>query len=133
MEEIKKILCYPDRSKPAVLIMLSCGGRVGLFDYLSCGDITPIAENGKVIAAKIRIYAGSDEEYYSFITPQAFWEVEEYIAFRKDHGENITPDTPVLRDLFKPDHLGRGRLDSPKRFGSELVRHLVEDALKAAV
>ena len=133
MEEIKKILCYPDRRiKPAVLIMLSCGGRVGLFDYLSYGDITPIAENGKVIAAKIRIYAGSDEEYYSFITPQAYWEVEEYIAFRKDHGENITPDTPVLRDLFKPDHLGRGRLDSSKRFGSDLVRHLVEDALKAS-
>ncbi|MCL4517804.1 MAG: hypothetical protein M1587_01245 [Thaumarchaeota archaeon] len=73
MEEIKKILSYPDRRiKPAVLIMLSCGGRVGLFDYLSKGDITPVAEDGRVIAAKIRIYAGTVEEYFSFITPQAY-------------------------------------------------------------
>lgn len=131
--EIKKILSYPDRRiKPAVLIMLSCGGRVGLFDYLSYGDIGSIVEDGKVIAAKIRIYKGSDEEYFSFITPQAYWEVEEYVSFRKDQGEKITPDSPVLRDLFKPDHLGRGTSDSPKRFGSNLVRHLVEDALKAS-
>jgi hypothetical protein len=42
-EEIKKIPSYPDRRiKPAVLIMLSCGGRVGLFNHLSYGDITPM-------------------------------------------------------------------------------------------
>jgi hypothetical protein len=133
MEEIKKILAYPDRRiKPAVLVMLSCGGRVGLFDYLSYGNISPIIENGQVVAAKIRIYSGSDEEYSSFITPQAYWGIEEYISFRRDHGEKITPESPVLRDLFKPDHLGRGDVELPRRFGSDPVRHLVEDALKAS-
>ena len=132
-EEIRKILSYPDRRiKPAVLIMLSCGGRVGLFDYLSYGHITPVIQNGDIVAAKIRIYAGCDEEYFSFVTPEAYKAVEEYVSFRKDHGEIVGPESPVLRDLFKPDHLGRGKIDKPKSFGSDLVRHLVEDALKAS-
>ena len=133
MDEIRKTLSYPDRRiRPAVLIMLSSGGRVGMFDYLSYGDISPIVEKGEVVAAKIRIYAGCEEEYFSFITPQAFYAVEEYISFRKEHGENVTAKSPVLRDLFKPDHLGRGKVDQPVQFGSDTVRHLVSDALKAS-
>ena len=103
-----------------------------MFDHLSYGDITPIFEKGEVIAAKIRIYAGCQEEYFSFITPQAYYAVEEYVSFRKEHGENLSAKSPVLRDLFKPDHLGRGVVDQPIRFGSDLVRHLVSDALKAS-
>ena len=56
IDEIRKILSYPDRRiRPAVLIMLSSGGRVGMFDHLSYGDISPIMDSGQVIAAKIRI------------------------------------------------------------------------------
>lgn len=106
---------------------------MGLFDYLRYGDISSIRnEIGDVIAAKIRIYAGCGEEYQSFITPEAYYSVEEYIKFRKEHGENISPESPVLRDLFVPDHLGLGKVEVPKPFKSDLVRHLVDDALKAS-
>ena len=45
MDEIRKTLSYPDRRiRPAVLIMLSSGGRVGMFDHLSYGEITHIFE-----------------------------------------------------------------------------------------
>lgn len=134
IEEIKKILSYPDRRiKPAVLIMLSSGARVGMFDYLKYGDIVPIKnELDEVIAAKIKIYAGCKEEYQSFISPEAYEAVDQYVSFRKDHGENVTSNSPVLRDLFKPDHLGRGSVNAPKPFRSDLVRHLVDDALRAS-
>ena len=132
IEEIKKILGYPDRRiKPAVLLMLSCGGRVGMFDYLNWGHISPIEKKGQVVAARIKIYAGTDEEYDSFITPEAYRALLEYITFRAENNEKITNDSPALRNLFFGDHLGRGEPHMPKRFGGELVRHLLEDALRA--
>ena len=81
IEEIKKILAYPDRRiKPACLIMESSGCRIGAFDYLSWGDLEPISKSGQkgpVVAARIRIYAGTNERYFSFITPEAFKSVKE--------------------------------------------------------
>jgi hypothetical protein len=130
VKEIKQILNYPDRRiKPAVLLMISCGGRVGMFDFLNWGHISPIERKEQLVAAKIKIYAGTNEEYDSFITPEAYRAVQEYIAFRSESGERITKDSPVLRDLFFPDHLGRGQPHIPKRFRPDLVRHLLGDAL----
>jgi len=33
-------------------------------------------ENGKIIAARLVVYAGESEEYYTFITPEAYNELE---------------------------------------------------------
>ena len=71
-EEIKKICDYPDRRMKALIFtMSSCGIRLGAWDYLQWGHITPIENNGKISAAKINVYAGTEEEYFSFITPEA--------------------------------------------------------------
>ena len=60
IEEIKKLLEYPDRRiKPMVLIMISSGIRVGAFDYLKWKHIVPLHDEwGKIIAAKMIIYPG---------------------------------------------------------------------------
>lgn len=132
IEEIKKLLTYPDRRvKIAALIMLSSGGRVGAFDFLNWGHIEKIEKNGKLLCAKIRIYAGQKEEYFSFITPEAYCEIEAYINFRKSQGEKITKDSPVLRDLFLPEKLGRGIASRPKRYGYNLIRNQMYAALFA--
>ena len=53
--------------------MASSGIRIGAWDYLKWKHVTPIKnEAGQIIAAKIIVYAGDVEEYYSFITPEAF-------------------------------------------------------------
>ena len=57
IEEIKRIMEYPDvRIKAIVSIMISSGIRTGSWDYLKWKDITPVMQNGIVIAAKLKAY-----------------------------------------------------------------------------
>jgi hypothetical protein len=46
------------------------------------------------------IYSGEPEEYYSFITPEAYYALEEYVIFRKSSGENITVESVLIRDVW---------------------------------
>jgi hypothetical protein len=132
INEIKAILAYPDRRiKPVILVMGSSGIRLGSFDYLDWGHITPIERDGQVIAAKVKVYAGTDEEYFTYITPEAYNVLKEYMQYRESHGENIRPDSPVIRDLFHPDRGGQGEPHIPKRLKSTGVKRIIEDALKA--
>lgn len=72
IEEVRKIIEYPDRRiKPIVCTMASSGIRLGAWDYLKWKYIIPIERKGKVIAAKIIVYPGDVEEYFTFITPEA--------------------------------------------------------------
>jgi hypothetical protein len=73
-EEIQKLLEYPDRRiKAIVYTMTSSGIRLGAWDYLKWGDIRPIEkESMGIVAAKMIVYAGEDEEYYTFISREAF-------------------------------------------------------------
>ena len=78
MEEIQKLLEYPDRRiGPIVLIMIFSGIRVGAFETLRWKHIVPIKDdNDKIVAAKMTIYLGDEEEYFTFITPEAYKEYE---------------------------------------------------------
>ena len=52
--------------------MASSGIRVGAWDNLRWGNIRPIERDNEVIAAKMIVYAGEDEEYFTFISPEAW-------------------------------------------------------------
>jgi integrase len=127
-EEIRQVLSYPDpRIKSVGLIMTSSGCRLGAFDYLNVGDIEPIGNKG---AAKIIIYRGTNDEYFSFITPEAYAAVEEYLEHRKDQGERITKDSPLVRDLVRDlDRWGRGVPNKPERLKATGVMRIINDAL----
>jgi hypothetical protein len=77
IEEIQKLLEYHDeRIKAIVITMASSGIRLGAWDYLKWGHIRPIMgkeDNVKeAVAAKIIVYAGEDEEYFTFISKEAY-------------------------------------------------------------
>jgi integrase len=131
IEEIYRLIEYPDRRiKAIVYTMCSSGIRLGAWDYLLWGHITPIKRENTIVAAKIRVYAKDDEEYFSFITPEAYYELEKWICYRKNSGETITDKSWVMRNIWdtKRGYL-KGLITAPKKFKSTGVKRLMEDAL----
>jgi len=137
-EEIQKLLLnFADRRlKVIVLIMISSGIRVGAWNWLRWKHVTPIYErnNNSLSAAKILVYAGERDEYFTFITPEAFKVLKNYIDFRQLHGEEITGESWVIRDTWQKldkRHGHRiGQAQNPKRLDSEGIRRMIYDAWK---
>jgi integrase len=146
LEEIQKIIEYPDRRiKAIVYTMTSSGIRLGAWDYLRWEHIQPIRRkiNGNkdndnynekerdVLAAKIIVYSGEEgDEYFSFITPEAFYELEKWMDYRKSSGENISGKSWVLRNVWNTKiGFKRGLVTEPEKLKSSGVKRIMEDAL----
>jgi uncharacterized C2H2 Zn-finger protein len=80
--------------------MLSSGIRVGAWDWLKWKHIIPIERDGAIVAAKIIVYAGEPEQYFSFITSEAYKSLKNDMDFRELHGDKIalkiTNKNPVI-------------------------------------
>jgi hypothetical protein len=87
IEEIQRLVEYPDRRiKPIVYTMASSGIRLGAWDYLQWKHVKPTADqNGEIIAAKLHVYAGDREEYYTFITGEAYNAIKDWMDFRASY------------------------------------------------
>ncbi|TBR08516.1 MAG: site-specific integrase [Candidatus Nitrosotenuis sp.] len=132
IDEIQKLVEYPDRRIRAIVFtMCSSGIRLGAWDYLKWKDITPIQQNDKIIAAKIVVYSGDSEQYFSFISPEAYSELKKWIDFRSESGETITDDSWLMRDLWNIEKFARGMVTASKKLKASGVKRLIERALKA--
>ena len=95
--------------------MASSGIRLGAWDYLKWKYIIPIERKGKVIAAKIIVYPGDVEEYFTFITPEAYSALEKWMQYRQSSGENITGESWILRNVWDSRAgVKRGIVGEPK-------------------
>ena len=132
-EEIRKLIEYPDRRiKSIVYIMASSGVRLGAWDFLKWGHITPIERNEEVVAAKLVVYAGEDEQYFSFISSEAWQAVKDWIEYREQSGEKISEDSWVMRDLWDARQAqGRGLVTKPEKLSSLGIKRLMERAIWA--
>ncbi len=99
IEEIQKIIEYPDRRiKAIVCTMVSSGIRVGAWDFLKWKHIAPIERSGVVVAGKIVVYAGEEDEYFTFTTSEAYHELEKWKEYRIHAGEPVTKESWVMRN-----------------------------------
>lgn len=132
IEEIRKIVEYPDRRiKAIVYTMASSGIRLGAWDYLHWKDIQPIQKNGQTISAKVTVYAGTEEEYFSFITPEAYHELEKWISYRKAVGEEIDKNSWAMRHLWNTKvGYHHGIATEPIKLKSSGIKTLIERSLK---
>jgi hypothetical protein len=62
--------------------------------YLRWKHATSITNGlGEVIAAKLIIYPGDHEEYYTFVTAEAYNSLKDWMDFRASYGEKITGES----------------------------------------
>jgi hypothetical protein len=136
IEEIRKLIQYPDRRvKPIVLVMISSGIIVSSWNYLSWGDFTPIYCNDEIIAAKLKVFNTKTRNYYnSYVTPEAYQAVKDWMDFRESFGEKIGPDSCIIRNLWeiKSQRYGNylGLAEDPKKLSVTGIRVLINDAWK---
>lgn len=137
VEEIRKIIEYPDRRMKAIVFLMSSSGiRIGAWDYLKWKHVIPIKDGEKTVAAKIIVYAGEPDEYFTFVTPEAYLTVESWIKFRMSSGEIVTGESWVMRTLWntlRPErnNLKYKSIDSEEKLASTGVKRLMERALRA--
>lgn len=124
VEEIKRISEYPDRRiKSIIYAMVSSGMRLGAWDYLKWKDVFPIVRDDKVIATKIKIYSEEEDEYFSFITPEAFHSLDTWMKYREDCGEKINENSWVMHNLWDvTTPRGKGIVTFPKKLKSTGVK-----------
>ncbi len=103
LEEIQKLIRFTDRRiEPLVLILVSSGIRIGAFETLFWKHISPkFNENDELIAAKMIVYPNDSEKYYTFLTPEAYRSVKEWMDYRSASGEDITGESIVMRDIWQ--------------------------------
>jgi hypothetical protein len=131
LEEIQKIIEYPDRRiKSIIFTMASSGIRIGAWDYLRWGHIKPIEKEGEIVAAKMIVYAGDEEQHVTFMTSEGYNELKKWMDYRKDAGEQINEKSWVMRHLWNTKN-GRifGLITAPKKLKSNGTKALIEDAL----
>jgi integrase len=133
LDEIKRLVEYPDRRiKAIVYTMASSGIRIGAWDYLQWGHIRPIEQEGEVVAAKMIVYAGEDEEYFTFTSSESWQELKKWMEYRQSSGEPISDSSWVMRDLWDTRvSQGRGFVSLPKKLSSLGVKRLMERAIWA--
>jgi integrase len=97
------------RAKVPILFLASSGMRLGGFIGLKDGDIKPMYDEQnpkRILAAHVAVYRGTNYEYDTFITPEAWKAYEEYKNIRIKFGEKITKYSPILVKRFNSNRDG---------------------------
>ena len=132
IEEIRKICQYNDRRiKPIVYTMCSSGIRLGAWEYLKWKHIVPIERDGKIIAALMEVYAGTDSQYPTLITKESYDYLKGWIDFRIESGEKISGESWIMRHYWDTKKgFTHGKIGTPTKLSKDGVKGLIDSALR---
>ncbi len=88
--------------------MASSGIRIGALDTMRWKDLHPITKNNELVSAKLVVHADDEEEYFTFMTIETYSSIKEWMDFRGLHGEKITTDSWIMRDLWQTTEMNYG-------------------------
>jgi len=122
--EIKRFIDHANiREKVVILVLLSTGMRVGGLASLALKDMTYI-ENYHLY--KFLVYSDDlAERYTTFCTPECAAAIRVYLDYRKNGGEEITGDSPLIAQIADPFTYKRNQKQKPGFLTSDALTHVV--------
>jgi len=98
-EDIARMLNLEPKQRNRVIIhiLASTGMRKGALHDLRIKHLKKMEHD----CYSFLIYGGSTEEHWSFLTPEASKELDLYLEKRKNDGEQLDGDSPVLRTTYQ--------------------------------
>jgi hypothetical protein len=75
-------------------------------------------EGNQVIAVKLLVYGRDDDEYFFFITPEAFPSVNDWMTYRRECRELINEDSWIIRNMWDSTPKAKGNINHPKNLMS---------------
>ena len=125
-EEIQQLLTKADeRMRVVILLLASTGMRIGAIPDLKIRHLTKI-ESCKLY--QLVIYENCREEYYCFCSPECAAAINSYLQYRERHYENITPDSPLIREVFNRRSVAK----NPQRMQLNTLNSLLRDLILAS-
>jgi hypothetical protein len=125
--EIQKIFnaAQDIRVKIIISLMVSSGQRYGSLPLLKLRDLEKIE---KYNLYKITAYRKSKKfKYYTFCTPECSTLIDSYLEYRKNQGEILKENSPLIREQFKTtDKL---KVNNPRHLTLITFRCLINDVL----
>ena len=126
-EEIQKMLNSTTklRTKAVVHFLASTGARpASITDPVLRLEHVEDMPNG---CKSVKIYDGSKEGYFAFLTPEASKSLEQYWSSRRLNGEKLDPKSPVFANYDKPNPTRKYNYMSTKS-----LRHVLNNLIKAS-
>jgi integrase len=111
-DEIRKILDkYDERKRVIILLLVSTGMRIGALPDLRLKHLKkiPINDEGQSSIYQLIVYENTKSEYTTFTTTECAKAIDSYLAYRKQSGEDLTPDAPLIREQFDKDSASEPR------------------------
>ena len=135
-EEIRQMVQEADiRTRCVILMCVSSGIRVGAFEGMCWGDITPVYKEGgdkatpaQVRAARLVVYRGHVEEYVTFVSPECYDSLMRYRRLREGIGEAVTARSPLIRDVWD-NHKYRKRVAKDPKVAVPLTPRTIENMM----
>lgn len=123
-EDIQKFLKSTTKLRTkAFVLFLTCTGMrpAGIIDpILKLKHIEEIPNDCKAV----RIYDGSREGYWAFLTPEANSSLDNYLNSRKRNGEKLTPESPVFTNSERP-HKMKKNLHMSEKSAKQMMQRLI--------
>ena len=110
-EEIRKLLSVAGLRDRCIILMMASGGlRVGALSDLQVKHQSLLDKDSRCNSdgacdgsgiGLLKVYPNSKHDSYTaLLTPEAMDAIHSYIEWRKDHGERISDESPLIRDKF---------------------------------
>jgi integrase/recombinase XerD len=123
-KEVSEIMGHAKsrRSRALLLFLASSGCRMGTLEDLRLKHLVEMPSGCKAV----HVYAETNLEYWTFLTPEASAALNEYFEERQRDGEVLMPDSPAFRQAYQS---GKAKVFALSVSGAEvLISRLVKSA-----